>query len=85
MAAKSPSNAEIEIAAAYQLLIRVREVWSYPGDGVLLLEQHATNRQATKLQEYANNLLEQHGEAAQDVCLDRRPSFDINAPDYVSQ
>jgi hypothetical protein len=75
MAARPPVNAEIEIAAAYQLLIRVRELWSPPGDGILLIEQMATNRQAAKLQDYANDLLERHGETAQDVCFntDKRP------------
>lgn len=84
MAARTTTNAEIEIFAAYQLLIRVRELWSPPEDGVLLLEQLAANRQASKLQEYANKLLAEHGESEQDICLNRRPMLD-DIQGYVSQ
>lgn len=70
MARQPVRNADLEIDVALQLLIRVRELWTKPIDGTMLsLEEMATNRLALRLREYANELLENNGQPAQEICV----------------
>lgn len=83
MAARTAFNAEIEVAAAYELLVRVRTMWTPPGGALLSIEEMATNRRCSKLQDFANDLLDKHDEPAVDVCEQHRT--ELTVPDYVSQ